>query len=59
MLQFASVLYHSLLGPVLVATLQKMSKSGRKNPEDGHGYGGKFRTLNLKEKSEIVIQSRD
>lgn len=30
MFQFASVLYHSLLGPVLVATLQKASKSVKK-----------------------------
>lgn len=59
MFQFASVLYHTLLGPVLVARLQKISKSGRENPEDDHGNGGKFRTLNPKEKSEIVIQSRD
>lgn len=59
MLQFASVLYHSLLGPVLVARLQKISKSGRENPENGHGNGVKFRTLNPEEKSEIGIQSRD
>lgn len=58
MFWFASVLYRSLLGPVLVARLQKKSKSGRENPEDSHGNGGKFRTLNLKEKSEIIFQSR-
>lgn len=57
MFRYASVFYHSLRGPVLVARLQQISKSGRENPENENG--GKSRTLNRKEKYEIVTQSRD
>ena len=55
MFQFASLLYHSVLRPILVAGLQERSKPSRDNPEDSCENGRKSRRHNPKEKTEIAV----